>query len=147
MNDIPVFPVKDAHGFYDQLLAALPDAKTGKPTPEKMSAFLAAHPEAARALSMIQAHPFSSGFADSTYSSLNAFRLVDTVGRSTPVRWSMVPVDAFAPALSNPPEDKNYLFDDLLARIRHGPVQWHLILTLGQPEDPTDDATTPWPEN
>jgi catalase len=147
MNDIPVFPVRDAQGFYEQLSATLPDPKTGKPNPENMKAFLAAHPETARALSIIQAHPFSSGFADAGYNSLDAFRLVDGAGQSTPVRWSMVPVDAFAPAPSNPSEDGNYLFEDLLARIRRGPVQWHLVLSLGQSEDPTDDATVPWPES
>lgn len=147
INDIPVFPVRDARAFYEQLLATVPDAKTGKPDPDRMKAFVAAHPETARAMSMIHAHPFSSGFADATYNSLNAFLLIDAAGRSTPVRWSMVPVDAFAPEPSTPPDDKNYLFNDLAARLRRGPVQWHLVLTLGQPQDPTDDATTPWPEN
>jgi catalase len=147
MNDIPVFAVKDARGFYEQLLAMQPDPATGKPTPERMSAFLAAHPETVRAQSVIRARPFSSGFADATYNGLNAFQLVDDAGRSTPARWSMVPVDAFAPASSKASEDRNYLFDDLLARIRRGMVQWHLVLTLGQPEDPTDDATIAWPES
>jgi catalase len=147
MNDIPVFAVKDARGFYEQLLAMQPEAATGKPNPEKMSVFRAAHPETVRALSVIQAHPFSSGFADATYNGLNAFQLVDDAGRSTPVRWSMVPVDAFAPASSKASKDRNYLFDDLIARIRRGMVQWHLVLTLGQPEDPTDDATIAWPES
>ena len=145
MNDIPVFPVRDARGFYDQLLAMQPDPKTGKPIAEKMSAFLAAHPESARALSIIRAQPFSSGFADATYNSLNAFRLIDASGRATAARWSMVPVDTFVPAPSNPPKDRNYLFDDLLARVRRGPVQWRLVLTLGEPGDSTDDATIPWP--
>ena len=26
-------------------------------------------------------------------------------------------------------------------------MQWRLILTVGQPGDPTDDATIPWPED
>jgi catalase len=147
MNDIPVFPVKDARGFYEQLLATAPDTKTGRPDPAKMKAFLAAHPETARALSIIRAHPFSSGFADSTYNSLNAFRLVDAAGHTTPVRWSMVPVDAVSPAPADAPSDTNYLFDDLLARLGRGPVQWHLVMTLGEPGDRTDDATTPWPES
>ena len=147
MNDIPVFPVKDARGFYEQLLASAPDPKTGAPDPEKMKAFLAAHPETARALATIRAHPFSSRFADSTYNSLNAFRLIDAAGHTTPVRWSMVPVDPVSAAPSNAPQDKNYLFDDLLARLQRGPAQWHLMLTLGERRDPTDDATTPWPES
>jgi catalase len=145
INDIPVFPVRDAGGFYEQLLATRHDPATGKPDPKAMSNFLAAHPESARALSIIKAHPFSSGFADATYNSLNAFRLIDAAGVSTPVRWSMVPVDAFVPEPPKPPDDKNYLFDQLAARVQKEPVQWHLVLTLGAPDDPTDDATTPWP--
>jgi catalase len=94
MNDIPVFPVKDAQAFYEQLVATLPNPQTGKPDAEKMAASLAAHPESARALAMIRAHPFSSGFANAAYNSLNAFRLVDAAGRLTPVRWSMVPKEA-----------------------------------------------------
>ncbi|HVO88372.1 MAG TPA: catalase family peroxidase [Casimicrobiaceae bacterium] len=147
MNDIPVFPVKDPQGFYDQLVATRPDPRTGKPDAQRVDAFLSAHPEAARAQAIIRAHGFSSGFADATYNSLDAFRLVDRNGHSTPVRWSMVPVDAFQPEPANPPDDKNYLFDALMARVQRGPVQWHLVLTLGQPGDPTDDATVQWPND
>ena len=42
-------------------------------------------------------------------------------------------------------EDKNYLFDALVASIRNNPLRWHLIITIGQPGDPTSDATLPWP--
>jgi catalase len=146
MNDIPVFPVRDARGFYEQLSAMRPDPRTGKPDPKKMKAFLAAHPETVRAMSMIRAHPFSSGFADATYNSLDAFLMVDEAGRSTPVRWSMVPEDEFTPARARPSDDRNYLFHDLLARIRRGPVEWHLMLTFGAPGDPINDATIPWPQ-
>jgi catalase len=147
MNDIPVFPVKDARGFYEQLVAMKPDPKTGKPNPEQVQAFLGAHPETARAMALIRAKPHSSGFANETYNSLNAFRLVNADGSSTNVRWSMIPVDASATESAGSPDDKNYLFDDLIARIERGAVQWHLVLTIGLPEDPANDATLPWPEN
>ena len=26
------------------------------------------------------------------------------------------------------------------------PLQWRLIITIGQPSDPTNDATIPWPD-
>ncbi len=29
--------------------------------------------------------------------------------------------------------------------MKDAPVQWRLMLTVGQPGDPTDDATVPWP--
>ena len=97
MVDIPVFAVSTAQGFYDQLLASKPDPATGKPDPEKLKAFFAAHPESARALTIIKAKPFSSGLDNSTFNGLNAFRFINAADVSTPVRWSMVPVDAFKP--------------------------------------------------
>jgi catalase len=36
MIDFPVFPVKDAEGFYEQLLASKPNPATGKPDPAKI---------------------------------------------------------------------------------------------------------------
>jgi catalase len=148
MIPIPVFPVRDVKAFYEQLTASAPDPKTGKPDPAKMKAFLAAHPETLRAIGLIKAQPFASGFANERYNSLHAFRFVNAQGASTPVRWSMVPEDAFAPAPKTAPSsDPNYLFAALAARVAQGPVQWHLIVTLGQPGDPTNDATLPWPED
>jgi len=145
MNDIPVFPMKDPQAFYEQLATGKRDPKTGKPDPAAMQAFLSTHPETAKALGLIKVQPFSSGFANATYNSLNAFLLVDSAGAKHPVRWSMVAVDAFAPEPADSPSEKNYLFDALAARVKQAPVQWHLILTLGRPGDPTNDSTLPWP--
>jgi catalase len=147
MNNIPVFAVNSARGFYEQLLASSPDPATGKPDPTRMKAFLAAHPETVRALSMIKKRQVSSGFENSTFNSLDAFRFVDAAGASVPVRWSTVPVQPFVAdsAEQSAAGDKNYLFDDLIARIAQHPQQWRLIVTIGQAGDPTNDATLPWP--
>ena len=147
MNNIPVFPVNSARGFYEQLLAYSPDPATGKSDPAKIKAFLAAHPEAARALALIKKRQVTSGFADSTFNGLNAFRFVDAAGAATTVRWSAVPVQPVAADAAGQPEaeDDNYLFDQLIAQIAQHPRQWRLIVTIGQARDPTDDATQPWP--
>ena len=147
MNNIPVFPVKTAQAFHDQLLASALDPATGKPDPNQMKAFLARYPETARAMSLIGDRPVSSGFDDSTYNSLNAFRFINASGAVVPVRWSMVPVQPFEPISTTDPgkAGKNYLFDALIASIHSHPLQWRLIVTLGEPGDPTDDATIPWP--
>jgi len=147
MNDIPVFAVNTAQGFYDQLLASKPDPTTGQPDPNAMHAFLARHPETVRALAIIRTRVLSPGFADSTFNSLDAFRLVDAGGRSTPVRWAAVPLEPPAPDVAAAPAypDQNYLFDDLIARIRRRPLKWRLMITVGQAQDPTADATLPWP--
>jgi catalase len=147
--NIPVFVVNSAKGFYDQTLASAPNPATGKPDPAKMKAFLAAHPEAFKAMAIIKKAPISSGFADSTFYGLDAFRFVNATGDSVPVRWSLVPLQPFVeedPA-NSASADKNYLFDALIAQINAHPLQWRLSVTVGQPGDPTSDATLPWPDD
>ena len=146
MISLPVFPVRTPEAFRDQLVAMAADPRTGKPDPAKVQAFLAAHPESARALAVIKTEKLSSGFENTTYYGLNAFELVSSSGKSTPVRWSMVPLQPFAPAAASAPAgDPNFLFDALIAQVERGPLQWRLVLTIGQPGDPTNDATIAWP--
>ena len=99
------------------------------------------------AMQLVKSTPLPSGFANATFNGLNAFRFVNASGVATPVRWSMAASDPFTPETpeqaKNP--DKNYLFDDFIARVARGPVQWHLLVTIGQPSDPTSDPTLPWP--
>jgi catalase len=113
MNNEAVFGVNSAQGFRDQVLASIPDPATGKLDPAKVKAFMAAHPETVRAMAVIKQSPPSQGFADSTFNSLNAFRLVNAAGASIPVRWATVPMrrsrQSLARSASN---DENYLFDD-----------------------------------
>ena len=147
MINIPVFPVSTAQAFHDELLASASDPATGKPDPARMNAFLAGHPETARAMQLIRNHPVSSGFDNSTYNGLNAFLFISARGAVLPVRWSMVPLQPFEPigTADHGIGDKNYLFDALIASIHRRPLQWRLIVTVGQPGDPTKDATIPWP--
>jgi catalase len=149
MIDLPVFPVQNVGQFRELLLASAPDPETGKVDPEKMKSFVAAHPASAKALPLIQARAVSSGFADATYFGLSAFYFVDGQGRRTPVRWAMIPEQPFRPNETSDPEktDKNYLFDALIAAVRQGPQRWRLQVTLGEPGDPTGDATIPWPDS
>jgi len=144
MINIPVFVVKTPQAFNEFQLASSPDPATGKNIPGAMKAFLANHPETAAALQIIGKHPFSAGFGDSPYYALNAFRFVNAQGETTPVRWFMTPDQTFG-ANSTPPTDKNYLFDGLIAQLHAKPLRWHLILIIGQPGDPTADATAVWP--
>jgi catalase len=146
MINLPVFPFSTPEAFYERLLASKPDPNTGKPDPAKMQAFLARHPETARALKIIKAQPVSSGFANSTFHGLNTFRFTDSEGRSVPVRWLLTPVQPFEPAgTDSTAHDKKYLFNALIAQIHRQPLRWRLMVIVGQPGDPTHDATIPWP--
>src|SRR6267154_2783777 len=132
MINLPVFPFKDPQAFYDNLVASQRDPNTHQPDPAKGAAFLASHPETARALAIIKSHAPSSGF-------------VNANGASTYVRWTLVPAQPYE-AGTGASQDKNLLFDGLIASIQQHPLQWHLVMTVAQPGDPTDNATIQWPE-
>src|SRR5207302_9777740 len=80
MINLPVFPVRTPEAFYEQLLASKPDPATGKPDPAKLKAFRARHPETVEALKVIEGKPPSSGFGNSTFYGLNAFRFTNAAG-------------------------------------------------------------------
>ncbi|HTV41432.1 MAG TPA: catalase family peroxidase [Candidatus Sulfotelmatobacter sp.] len=147
MVNLPVFPFATPKAFYDQLEALAPDPATGKPDPGRARAFFAKYPESAAAIKLIKSGAPTSGFENSTFSSLNAFEFINNKGEKIWVRWSFVPIQPFAqinPAHSKE-GDTNYLFDALIAAVHQHPLQWRLLITVAQPGDPTDDATLPWP--
>jgi catalase len=147
LNNVPVFVANSAQGFLDEVLASVPDPITGKPDAAKMKLFMADHPESVRAIAVIMKSPLSSGFADATFNSLNAFRMINAAGESIPVRWAAVPMQPFKSeeAVQTASSDQNYLFDDLTAQLGQHPLLWRLVITIGQSSDPTNDATLPWP--
>jgi catalase len=146
MIHLPVFPFRTPEAFYEQLFAFKPDPSTGQPDPAKIQAFLARHPETAEALKVIKSQPASSEFGDSTFHSLNAFRFINAAGESTPVRWILTPAQRLKRENAViPSQDKNFLFDALIAQIHRWPLHWYLIVIVGKPGDPTNDATIAWP--
>jgi catalase len=144
MLNIPVFTDSTPEGFYERLLASKPQPDTGKPDPARMAEFLDRHPETAAALKIIKGTPPSAGFADSPYHGLNAFRFTNDAGVTVPVRWSAIPQDP--PAVASTSVGHDYLFDDVIRAVARRPLTWRLMLTIGEPGDPTDDATKPWPQ-
>jgi catalase len=149
MINLPVFPFRTPEAFYEHMMASKADPNTGKPDPAKMQAFLESHPETVKALALLKAHPPSSGFDNSAFFGLNAFRFVNAAGDSVLVRWTFVPEQPSqgpqAPAGAGAAQDKNYLFDALIAQIHRQPLRWHLLIIVGQTGDPTNDATIVWP--
>jgi catalase len=144
MVNIPVFVVNNPQDFHDFLVVTSPDPQTGKVDTAAVGAFVGKHPETAAALKEIGSHPFSFGFGDSAYYALNAFRFVNDTGKSTAVRWWVRPEQGGA-AGDFATTDKNYLFDGLITQIHSGPLRWHVIVTVGQPGDPTAQAASAWP--
>ena len=147
MNNTPVFVVNTPQGFYDQLVASRPDSATGKPSPAKLKAFYAAHPETQPFQAWVKAHPPTSSFANAAYYSINAFRATPADGQMHYIRWSMVPEAQATPVTPDEKSRPDFLDDELRDRLSHGPLRWHLIVTVAQAGDPTTDATQAWPDN
>ena len=62
-----------------------------------------------------------------------------------PVRWLLKPMQSSEAASATPPaQEKNYLFEAVIAQIHRQPLRWDLIIIIGQPGDPTNDATVAW---
>src|ERR1700691_1996274 len=121
MVNLPVFPFKDPQAFYDNLVASPRDPNTHQPHPAKGAAFIASHPETARAIRIIKSHAPSSGFDNTAYNGLNAFRFINADGATTYVRWTLAPVQPYQ-AAAGPSQEKNLLFDGLIASIQQHPL-------------------------
>jgi catalase len=147
MNSVPIFAVATPQALYEQLVALRPDARTGRPDPAKLNAFLAKHPETMAFRQWIDTHPPSSAFYNASYFSIDAFRFADANGNTRFVRWSVVPDTPYAPSndRTNPARDPDFLAHDLSLRLQAGTVSWRLMLTPADPGDPVDDATRAWP--
>ncbi len=145
MNSMPVFPVATPKAFYEQQLAGAPDPQTGKPDPARMKAFFAAHPETANFLKWVKTAKPSASYATEAYYGLNAFVFIDNDDARHNVRWQLEPVDVSGAQAAGPGTDQNYLARDLQQRLARGPLRWRLLITVGDPGDPTHDATLTWP--
>jgi catalase len=144
MNSMPVFPVATPEAFFALLQAQQPDPSTGKPDPAKLGAFFAAHPETAAFGAWIKTAKPSASYVTESYWSLNAFEFVDANGTKHAVRWRVVPEANDTATGGNDPD---YLDADLARRLAQGPQRWHLLITLANPGDPTNDATKVWPSD
>jgi hypothetical protein len=125
------------------------DPATGKPDPVRTADFLVHHPETRAFMEWMRDAPLPSSFANGTYYSINAFRFTNAAGQTRLVRWSLVPETPFTAldksTLASQPPD--FLFDDVVQRLRQGPLRWHMIVTVAAPGDPVDDATKRWPDD
>src|SRR5262249_32025191 len=137
MIHLPVFLVRTPESFHELVIAGAPDPATGKPNPAKLKDFFGRHPESVAALKIVKSQPPSSGFADSTYHGLHAFRFTNAAGVSVPVRWFFTPEQTSSGA-GPAPEDSKYLFHDVVAQIHRQPLLWQLRLLLRTAGEPTD---------
>jgi catalase len=144
INSLRFFPVATGEEFRDLLLAVAASPPSAS-HPTLIEQFMTAHPAAPKAFASTTT---PDSFADETYYGINAFIFIDKSGKRQPVRYIAAPEKAVhlsaAEASKQPPD---FLIQELPTRLGKGPVVFHLKAQLAEPDDPTSDATKPWPDD
>jgi catalase len=143
----PVFSSKTPRQLLDFVTVRLP-GPDGKPDPEKVQAFAKANPETTRQAAWLNARPVPASFAGVDYWGVHAYTLTNAKGDATIAKLKAV---AGAGQLGLSDEDlktkpDNFYADELKERLGKGPITFDFVAILGEPGDPTNDATALWPE-
>jgi catalase len=142
-----VFFARNPEDFLEMTRARIPDPETGQPDPEKLGAYLGAHPEAGIALQKgIPKLAPTTSFATSDYRALHAFCLVDADGGKHWGRYTWEP-EAGTEYLTDEQRqavDRDYLQEEIRERLGSGIARFTLEFTLANEEDPLDDPTHEW---
>jgi catalase len=147
MIDAPVFAASTVQSFYERQLVSAPDPTTGKPDPDKLKAYLASHPDAKPLMDWLKGHNPPDSYGDSPYYSIHVFKFIDAAKKEHWVKWRFAPRDGRQPMttedMAAAPHD--FLADKLAERLKAGPVEWDMIVTIGESGDPIDNPTLLWP--
>jgi catalase len=149
MLNTPVFGSSSPQTFLNEIVAKQPTGETGKPDPERIKAFHAAHADSRAQSEFLAQHNPPPSWANSTYFGIHTFKFVNRESSTTLVRWRFVPKDGASELtdaqLSSSPQQ--FLEANLIERVRRGPVHWDMIVTIGEAGDPETDSTKLWPED
>ncbi|OAF14764.1 catalase family peroxidase [Bradyrhizobium neotropicale] len=144
INSLKFFPVSTGEEFRD-LLLALSESPPDATKPTKFEQFAASHPSVPAAFGTI-ATPDS--FADEEYFGIDAFVFVNKAGERQAVRYQMLPENVVhldkSDAATRAPD---FLMEELLERLKRGPVTFHYKAQLAAADDSTKDPAKPWPDN
>lgn len=141
----PYFPFSDHEGF----LAALAISKPGPAALLRLPGFALRYPRALRALRTTRkalAPPAS--FAAHPYFAFHAFKWIDAESGERWVRYT------WRPSVSEPDlslneareRGRNYLFDELRARLEREPIRMELELQIAGAGDNPHDPSSSWPD-
>jgi catalase len=143
-NSFKFFPVATPEDFRDLQFAAAA-SPPGTPKPTQLEQFILSHPGVPKASATL-GNPAS--FADEQYYGIDAFVFTDQAGHMQAFRYIIAPQhmvhlsDAQAAA-----KTPGYLMEDLPARLKKGPVTFHIKAQLAEAGDSTKDPTKAWPDD
>jgi len=148
-NSVEGFVARKPEELLEFLSAQLPDPASGKPDPEAVPRFLAAHPAGRGFVERVMKRPIPSSYGQTTYFAQHAFRFTAQDGTSRFGRYRFVPEagESFLTPDDAGKRSANFLREELESRLRTGPVAFRLLLQVAEPSDPTDDVTALWPDS
>lgn len=145
---LPAFFARTPEEFFAFAEARTPDPATGQLDLAKIKAFMASHPNGARALELVKNQPALVSFAQVSYRPLHTFYFVNAAGTGRWARYHWEPEAGIAgqsiEELAKQPHD--YLYEEFERRLHAGPVAFRLELELAQDGDPVDDPSAMWPD-
>ncbi|CZR60735.1 related to srpA precursor [Phialocephala subalpina] len=137
-HSTPFFPTRTGAEFLE-LLQHIAAGTVGD--------YLPTHPNA---LAFVQApKPPPASFATQQYWGVTAFKLIDSAGKATFIRYHVVP-EAGVHTLTDEvvkEKDANYLQEELKTRLASGPISFKILAQVAEDGDVTDNATVHWPES
>ncbi|HET9397145.1 MAG TPA: catalase family peroxidase [Nitrospiraceae bacterium] len=149
MLSTPVFGASSPDTFLNDIVARQPAAVTGKPDPERIKAFHAAHADSRAQADFLAKRNPPPSWANSSYFGIHTFKFVNRESSTTLVRWRFVPRDGEAQLtdaeLSSSPQQ--FLEAGLIERVRRGPVHWDMVVTIAEAGDTETDPTQLWPQD
>jgi catalase len=144
------FPTRTGEEFLEFLraLATTDLSKASDPAnPSPLEMFLGGHPAA---LAFVQTpKPAPSSFARESYFGVTALKFTNSDGVSRFGRYRIVPEagNEHLDAATVAGKGSNYLFEEIVERVKSGPVAFLLQVQLAEDGDVVDDATSHWPES
>lgn len=145
-HSVPFAPGRtgeDVLGLF-QAVGATAQHTGGSPTP--IEAFLGAHPEIIPFATAQK--PTTESLVGLKYFAVNAFKFINADGKETFIRYRVLPTVGTKVLTDEEINDKgpNFLFEELSARLKEGPVEMKLVVQIAEDGDVTNDGTSAWPE-
>ncbi|WP_407882860.1 catalase family peroxidase [Scytonema sp. NUACC26] len=149
MLSTPMFFAAVPQTFLDKFIALAIDPATGKPDMAKFKNFESSHPDNVLQTKFLEEYNPPPSYADCAFYGIHAFKFINATDKTTIVKFRFVPQDGEKQLsdaqLSSMP--RNFLEQVLMERMSKGPVNWDMIVTIGEPGDPETNPTLLWPGN
>jgi catalase len=136
------FPVRTGEEFLEFLRAV---AAAGAGKPERLGAFLAAHPNAKRFAETPR--PIPASFTREEFFAVTSFKFTNSAGVSRHGRFHIRPEAGteYLSAEEAARRSENFLFEEIGPKLAAGPVRLGVFVQMAEPGDDVTDASVPWP--